>query len=479
MSLSSTVTATTTTNVPRIAAQWVVFQLPSRCGIVDNIEQKGLCVLNVKELKSLETILNSISSRTGEATIRQNNLPKSAKKQQRVDYLQRFFFLDDPCTIVNRELLQLMQSEMTSGPSSTTDDTLLSSTSDIVTSSQATIHSNISRANNALSLAFAPSGNSSTGNLQIPMPLSFSSLNNPFLNNYNPWSSIPPSYSETGSNNNYSASSLPHLNALTATHHCIHHSQNIAPTHDQQQQQHIQVQQQQQQQQNANNNNSVNPESSSRSDNLPQTPNESRLLSQLLEMGFGNQEILDEIRQSANQDPTTDEIMLILIQRREDAEEARNVDEARLLSEGQKQEESNRRERTLQDSIENATTKDDLMVIFPSSWVLEVMTNNGHLISIIMTRSKSRNDFVEFLQLEKKSRKWYGFVLPSDYFLNVGTRLKSEIPNIDWLGAEREKLRCGLFELKEQEKGEPKIFVDARKEKQMNTKNEIIIIDDD
>ena len=196
-------------------------------------------------------------------------------------------------------------------------------------------------------------------------------------------------------------------------------------------------------------------------------------------MGFGNQEILDEIRQSANQDPTTDEIMLILIQRREDAEEARNVDEARLLSEGQKQEESNRRERTLQDSIENATTKDDLMVIFPSSWVLEVMTNNGHLISTIMTRSKSRNDFVEFLQLEKKSRKWYGFVLPSDYFLNVGTRLKSEIPNIDWLGAEREKLRCGLFELKEQEKGEPKIFVDARKEKQMNTKNEIIIIDDD
>mmetsp|Transcript_5382 Transcript_5382/g.5785 ORF Transcript_5382/g.5785 Transcript_5382/m.5785 type:complete len:701 (+) Transcript_5382:576-2678(+) len=226
-------------------------------------------------------------------------------------------------------------------------------------------------------------------------------------------------------------------------------------------------------------------------DSLPQNPTETLLLSQLSQMGFGRQEILDGIRQSENENPTTDEIMMLLIERREEAEEARRMDEVRLRSEEQTQGEINRREQTVQDSIASATTGEDLMIIFPESWVLKVLMDDGHddsrditknpngrhqrLISTIM--NESRNDFVEFLQLEKKARKWYGFVLPSDYFNKVGTRLKNE-PQIDWLGAEREKLRCGLYELKEQEKGEPKIFSDVYKTG-ISNKKEIIVIDDD
>jgi hypothetical protein len=111
-------------------------------------------------------------------------------------------------------------------------------------------------------------------------------------------------------------------------------------------------------------------------------------------------------------------------------------------------------------------------------------TSNQRLVSTIMNKSRYRSEFVEFLQLEKKSRQWYGWVMPSDYFRKIGTRLKNET-KIDWLAIEREKLRSGLYELKEQEKGEPKIFLDARKQNQSNNnnnsnkKNEIICIDDD
>lgn len=508
--------STTTNNIHRIAAQWIVNQLPSRSGqdwAVDRIEQTGLGVLSVKELKSLEVILNSLLPVMGETSRRQLTLPKTAKKQRRVDYLRRFFFRDEGCTIVNDQLLQVMQSE-TTGTSVARCITSISAASAAASvpensNNNSCTHQQMSQQQSGLTMGnaaefnafayylsqFAPPDSSSTENLQCPLSLSTSSTH-PVINNYNPWDGIPPPLeagrisSQIISNNNNNTTSLPNFNASTmmngSNHNCNNRnfpSQQMdtnGSLHQQQQQQH-------------NNNDNDNQGISADPDSLPQNPTETLLLSQLSQMGFGRQEILDGIRQLENEDPTTDEIMMLLIERREEAEEARKEDEVRLRSEEQTQEEINRRQQTIMDSIASATTGEDLMVIFPESWVLKVLMDDGHddsrettkkpkgrhqhLISTIM--NESRNDFVEFLQLEKKARKWYGFVLPSDYFNKVGTRLSNEL-QIDWLSVEREKLRCGLYELKQQEKGHPKMFLNARKENQSNNnKKEIIVIDDD
>jgi len=547
--------STTTNNIHRIAAQWIVNQLPSRSGdnIVDRVERTGLGVLNVKELKSLEVILNSLLPIMGETSRRQLTLPRTAKKQKRVDYLRRFFFRDEGCTIVNDQLLQVMQSQTTgtsvarriTSTSAASAATSVSengnnSCSNQQTSQQQsglTMGTSVARRITSISAAatsvsesgnscanqqtsqqqsgltmgnaadfnafayylsqFAPPDSSSTGNLQLSASLSSSSTH-PVINNYNPWDGIlPPSEagrisSQIIRNNNNTTTSLPNNNTSTMMNGSNHNCNNRnVPSQQMATNGYLHQYQQQQQQNNNNNNDNNNQGISADPDSLPQNPTETLLLSQLSQMGFGRQEILDGIRQSENENPTTDEIMMLLIERREEAEEARRMDEVRLRSEEQTQGEINRREQTVQDSIASATTGEDLMIIFPESWVLKVLMDDGHddsrditknpngrhqrLISTIM--NESRNDFVEFLQLEKKARKWYGFVLPSDYFNKVGTRLKNE-PQIDWLGAERERLRCGLYELKEQEKGEPKIFSDVYKTG-ISNKKEIIVIDDD
>ena len=473
--------SSTSTNIPKIAAQWIVQQLPSRSGqdwLVERIEQTGVGVLSVKELKVLEESLISITSIIESLHIRY--LPKSAKKQRRVDYIRRFFFRDEECTIVNDQVIQLIQSETVNASvsrhatasSTATAAAAASSASVPETSSNNAAQLNAFAAHYISHAAFAPPNSSSAGNFQMQ-------------SNFNPWAEmLPPSetariLSQTSSSNNSNnnsnttTASIPNFNVPNGYHHQYQH-------------QHQHQQQQYQQQQQHNNNNcqgtSIDP------DSLPKNPMEAHLLSQLSQMGFLRQEILDGIRESENVTPNADEIMLLLIERREEAEEARREDAVRLLSEDQKQVEISRRELTLQDTLASANTGEDLKVIFPDSWVLTVLmsssTSNQRLVSTIMNKSRNRSEFVEFLQLEKKSRQWYGWVMPSDYFRKIGTRLKNEI-KIDWLAIEREKLRSGLYELKEQEKGEPKIFLNARKTNQSNNnnkssnKNEIICIDDD
>jgi hypothetical protein len=472
--------SSTSTYIPRIAAQWIVNQLPSRSGqdrLVERIEQTGVGVLSVKELKVLEESLISMASVIESLYIRA--LPKSAKKQRRVDCIRRCFFRDEECTIVNNQLIQLIQSETANtsvarhATASTTAAAAASSASVPETYSNNAVQFN-AFAHYLSHAAFAPPNSSSAGNFQMQ-------------SNFNPWAEmLPPSEaarisSQTSSSNssnnnsNTTTASIPNFNVPNGYHH----------QHQYQHQYQHQHQQQQQQQHNNNNNNSQG--TSVDPDSLPKNPMEEHLLSQLSQMGFRRQEILDGIRESESVTPNADEIMLLLIERREEAEEARREDEVRLLSEDQKQVEINRREQTLQNTLASANTGEDLKVIFPDSWVLTVLMSssatNQPLVSTIMNKSRYRSEFVEFLQLEKKSRQWYGWVMPSDYFRKIGTRLKNEI-KIDWLAIEREKLRSGLYELKEQEKGEPKIFLDARKKNQSNNnnsnnKNEIICIDDD
>ena len=234
---------------------------------------------------------------------------------------------------------------------------------------------------------------------------------------------------------------------------------------------------------------------------------------QLLEMGFEKQEIMDGIQQLCQQQqdsnsnsvtniPSTDEIMLHLVTQREEAEEARKEDEVRLRSEEQQHEVRQRREESQTESLSKVTTYQEIRKIFPKSWVLNSIAaaddvddddNNKtkKKSSAALLSSKSRKDFVELLKLEEKSRKWYGWVLPSGYFRRVGDRLdeidkeereakKNENSNnCTFLKDECQRLRSGLYELEEQVKGQPKIFLDENKKEKSGDEAEIICIDDD
>ena len=250
----------------------------------------------------------------------------------------------------------------------------------------------------------------------------------------------------------------------------------------------------------------------------PQTPTESLLLPQLMQMGFQRQEILDGIRHQtssatgSNGGPVTvDSVMVHLVTQREGMEEARMLDEARLVSEDQKQEDRARREASRETALAEATTGEQLLKIFPDSWVLGLLVGE-EVCSFLLGGQETRKELIEILELEGKSRKWYGWKLPAGYFQKMGSvLLNSELPSArsghhnnalskardtaetkgnscaaaeessvitTYLRKETRKLRSGLYELEEQCNGQPKIFLDERPKEDLGG-GEVVVIDDD
>lgn len=460
--------------IPRVAAEWMVSSLPSRSGrdyFVDQLVTNGLGILTVKELKLLAERVYSMASVLEESSIKERRLPSSAKKQRRVDFLRRGLFRDDSCTIVNDRLLQQMRSETSAR---TTAATATSSTS-VTNRGAATTSTTESRKrpNNQISQPNRPhpqqpqqqqrqqhkQNRLSTDDMSLFFNAylsQMSQLNRPAVTqhrpNHNPAQNLwfdmptPPAQPTFGASDGRPTGETTGASAAAGS------SSTAAPVAD--------------------------------PNTTPQTPTEAMLLPQLLQMGFPKQEILDGIRQcqSTNNNATTltaDEVMLHLVSQREEAEEARKEDEVRLASEDQKQEEIRRRERNQQESLSQATTKDDLKAIFSESWVVNAMSPESIFATL---NCKARDDFLEFLKLEEKSRKWYGWVLPAEYFRKVGKQLKSDADKEEeattYVKGEREKLRSGLYELKEQIKGQPKIFLDEKPDEKIG-QVEIVIIDDD
>ena len=450
--------------VPRVAAEWMVSRLPSRRGqdhVLEYLETRGLEILSVKELKQLAEILYSMDAVVEEASIRERRLPSSAKKQRRIEFLRRGLFRDDSCKVVNDRLVQQMRSE-TRTPSSTTAAATVAASRLVATSK---------RPNNQISQQNQPRQQQQQQQQQQQNRITADDMS-AFFNAYH--------------------MSMAHQHRLPV------HGQHLLPNH-------VPMAAPQHMFEAPNRNMFDAPDAGtsaaagSSSDpatdphSTPQSPTESILLQQLLQMGFQKQEILDGIRQCQSTNsatPSADDVMLHLISQREEAEEARKEDEVRLLSEDQKQEESRRREGNQRESLSRATTDEDLRAIFPESWVLTIMlakpntSTDSKSVSTILG-SGSKDDFLEFLKLEEKSRKWYGWILPSEYFRKVGKRLKGvgdkkqAFSWMTYLSSEREKLRCGLYELKEQLKGQPKIFLDERRSEESGGAAEVVIIDDD
>ena len=483
--------------VPRAAAEWMAFHLrhfrEDKDSTAERLENNGLGVLTIKELKHLGGILYSMVAVIEEMSICERRLPASAKKQRRIEFLRRGLFRDDPCTILNERLLRDMRAESHTSSTRSTRVSTTRSTLPAPMSSSAT-----TRVSNSTPRHEISNGSRKRPNHEIsqqPRPhqpqnrLSAEDATyflHAYMSQHQPSSAIFPQYDpvQQNSSNPWDRMTMPSFPFEDYSASSGNYNNRERPNNG------FQLQE-------SNNSEALaNPSSSdpSDTDSRPRDPIEANLLQQLMTMGFQKQETLDGIRQCRSGDnpfPSVDDIMLHLVSQREEAEEARREDEVRLQSEDQKQEESLRREHNQQESLSKATSGKDLKEIFPESWVLKVLSANETVdsngkkrrssVSIILG-SDSRNDFVEFLKLEEKSRKWYGWVLPSGYFQKVATQLSrvaesEKIPS--WattcLRDERKKLRCGLYELKEQLKGQPKIFLDERPVKN----DEIVVIDDD
>lgn len=207
-------------------------------------------------------------------------------------------------------------------------------------------------------------------------------------------------------------------------------------------------------------------------DSTPQSPHEQFIVSTLRsEMNFeDSQEILFSYRKLVRKQqkasavsktlvtskPTADEVMIEIISQREEAEEAKKMDQARVLSELSRKDDAKRRrdiiQQEFQKSIELCTDIAALMDpndkrLFSSSWILHDPTlhskcqhyiiknapstknyHNSHDAIATAEVSPLKMQFLELLQLEKNSGKWYGHILPKSYFQHyVIERLKTSM----------------------------------------------------
>jgi hypothetical protein len=119
--------------------------------------------------------------------------------------------------------------------------------------------------------------------------------------------------------------------------------------------------------------------------------------------------------------------------------------------------------------IENATVDEWLSdeKMFPRSWLLTGRAKSAISRMVCNQKTPMKLKFIELLDLEKDSCKFYED-LPRAYFCNKVTErllpIKSAETMKKQLQVEVDKLRSALFQLSEQVGGVPKVFRDAHDE---------------
>ena len=218
----------------------------------------------------------------------------------------------------------------------------------------------------------------------------------------------------------------------------------------------------------------------------PQSMVEMRILSELSQMGFPDKkECLDAIRHevaNSAQTPTSDMVMMAIITQREENEEAKKMDQARLLSEQDNKDTAEllREKRKLEedDRLLHATyaewldpkSSEDQKVMFPRSWLLRHKPSKGLLMDIVNNRdlTEAKKSLIQLLKLEKKARLWYAEDFAKPYFtcvvakrlLNASSEnLKKEIDDI-----EEEAKQATSLPSKQDKDGKPHIFIKAKEE---------------
>jgi hypothetical protein len=209
----------------------------------------------------------------------------------------------------------------------------------------------------------------------------------------------------------------------------------------------------------------------------PRNPMEMNLLVQLSQMGFTNRrEILESIRELASntnpsQPPSVDSVMVAMITQREEAEEAKHMDEARLQSEQARKEDAQRRRSLIYNNVEEklkTASMDDwrrTTGMFPDSWILNENTCYDFLSALIQDKDTLlKCKLMALLKLEKKAKQWYGKVLPRGYFARCVTErliLATADSMTGKLQNEIKALEVAMFQLSEQQGGVPRIFLEA------------------
>jgi len=221
------------------------------------------------------------------------------------------------------------------------------------------------------------------------------------------------------------------------------------------------------------------------------------MLASLRQMGFANTvEILTALRAVAaqraeknrvgcnqwTQHEQVDAAMTWIVTQREEAEFARALDAARILSEQENAVQEQNRKQQMAQELNHANMNDLLGATdeglattskhFPHSVLLRNRSVRSVLKSVASGSSLGKAQVIRLLNLELKARKWYGTVLPFSYFEYVlcpsfgswagmnATDLCQKVQQVS------DELEHAMYNLSEQVEGGigsvPKLFFDAQ-----------------
>ena len=179
----------------------------------------------------------------------------------------------------------------------------------------------------------------------------------------------------------------------------------------------------------------------------------------------------------------TEAAMMWIVQQREEVEEAKKLDEARISSEQADMATEHSRKQTMELELKNSdmvsllgSVDNDIEIRskhFPYSALL-CDQSVKRVLSIASSDSSGKDQVIRLLNLEKKARKWYGTVLPFSYFSyclrpRIECLLSAESNVIcQKLSNESDIIEKAMFTLTEQVEGGlgrvPRIFFDAQQE---------------
>ncbi len=254
----------------------------------------------------------------------------------------------------------------------------------------------------------------------------------------------------------------------------------------------------------------------------PRDFRETAMLANLRQMGFGSErEILNALRAVAAQrvencscsttaggtaewsvQEQVEAAITWLVMQREEAAFARELDRARILSEQENAIQEQSRKQLMAKEVEHASVVDLLgstetrSKYFPHSVLLRDWSVVNSVFGPVASGSSiGKKQVIRLLNLELKSRKWYGTVLPYSYFEYVlcpsfgswaGRNIKDISQKVEQVSDELEK---AMFNLSEQVEGGigsvPKLFYDAQTKATQEGKpisaleDSEVIIDDD
>lgn len=404
------------------------------------------------ELKALERALSQLPILRNDTASRDRlYIPSAANKDRRLTLLRRFFFRDDACTRQDQDLLKELDQQMhgsTNGQNKRPHAQITPAAATAATPNEQHrgVGSNAQYTASQIPASLPPHSN---GFASLPNGFytpSGNHISNPFL--------VPPPYNNLLPTPPVTAHRTPPSSSMPSS------STSKSST---------KVKQEARQQ-------TPLPAAAAPPPSnpiQPSTPQEAMLFDELRQMGFTDvHELLAAIRHfTTPSDDTSDnnaaaaaaptlvnseQVMMWIISQREEAEEAKKMDEARLRSESLRKEQAELQKRAAQERLDAAGLL-ELKELFLGSWILQ-----DSKLPLDTWVTTIKNSLVELLNLEKQAIKFYGVKLPRGYFDQLCVRLeecsnqckiKMEMKN------ECEILQAALYRLSEQQGGVPRIFL--------------------